>query len=55
MNYTMPLEPQDPAADGGVVFEIQRGKLSERVRVPNDGETEYLCISGMTIIERRLI
>jgi len=41
-----------PDADGGIVFEIRRATLSEKIHIWNDGTVEYFCLSGAKVIER---
>jgi hypothetical protein len=42
-----------PDGDGGIVFEVRNGSLSEKIHLWDDGEVDYICFSGAKLVERR--
>lgn len=41
-----------PDADGGIVFEIASGEISEKIHFWDDGEVEYMVFRAGKVVER---
>ncbi len=54
-SQTPPPDRVVPDGDGGIVFEISKGTLSEKIHFWDDGDVEYLLLSESKVVKRRTL